>query len=246
MNLVLDIGNTQFKICVFNKQKIEFHSFFKELSKDTISSLIKEYAITKAIYSDTRGLKQEKINELFSSNIPLIELCHTTPIPIKLNYTTPETLGKDRIAGAVASYELFKGLPILVIDIGTAITIDFINEFGVFEGGIISPGPELRYKALHQFTGKLPLLECVEKTDIIGKSTKTAIESGVQNGILFEVNEYILTFYKQYNKLKIVLTGGYAYLFDKKIKYPIFADSFLIPKGLNRILNYNDKKTKIL
>lgn len=240
MNLVLDIGNTQFKMCVFDHNQIEFHSFYNNLDKSLINHLLDEYAIDKIIYSDTRGIKHTDIAKLFPSEIKIIALNHHTPLPIKINYDTPETLGKDRIAGAVGSYEYFPGFPILIIDIGTALTIDFVSASGVFEGGIISPGPELRYKALHEFTGKLPLFAPVEDTNTMGSSTQSAIESGVQNGLLFEINEYILTFQKQYSNLKVVLTGGYYYLFDKKIKYPIFADAFLIPKGLNRILNYNE------
>lgn len=240
MNLILDIGNTQYKICVFNDHQLEFHAYYKQLTAKTIQTIIHDFPIKKAIYADTRGIKNSEITAIFPRNISPIALNKNTPLPIQINYETPETLGKDRIAGAVGAHQLFPQTPVLIIDIGTAITIDFVSETGIFEGGIIAPGPELRYRALHEFTGKLPLISPTEHVKEMGTSTITAIQSGVQNGILFEINQYILTFSKQYNNLKTVLTGGYAYLFDKKIKYPIFADAFLIPKGLNRILNYNE------
>lgn len=239
MNLVIDIGNTQYKICVFHYQEMVFHSYYQKLDAQLIQNLIAEHHITKGIYSDTRGINQVQFYQLFPKNFPITELSHETSLPLKLDYETPLTLGKDRIAGAVGARTQFPEQPVLVIDIGTAITIDFVSADGIFQGGIISPGPELRYKALHQFTGKLPLLEPVENASIIGKSTKSSIEAGVQNGILYEISGYISHYINTHANLKILTTGGYSYLFDNKINYPIFADSFLIPKGLNQILNHN-------
>ncbi|MDA3893722.1 MAG: type III pantothenate kinase [Salinivirgaceae bacterium] len=240
MNLVIDIGNTQYKVCVFDNQELVFHAYVNDFSNAFFSKLKTDFPIKKAIYSDTRGVKKTDLLKVFADQIPVLELTQNTPLPITINYSTPETLGKDRIAGAVGASFLFSGLPCLIIDIGTALTIDFINEEATFEGGIISPGPEMRFKSLHEFTGKLPLVEAAEYTNLIGHSTQTAIQCGVQNGIVHEINEYISRFMEQYPQLKIILTGGYAFLFDKKINYAIFADSFLVPKGLNRILIYNE------
>lgn len=240
MNLIIDIGNTQFKVCVFKNSEIIYHQYITLISYDFISNLVKKYSIKEIIYSDTRGVNKEEFLNKIPDNLKIIELTHKTPLPIKLDYTTPETLGKDRIAGAVAIAMLFEGCASLVIDIGTAITIDFINENGVFKGGVISPGPETRFKSLHDNTGKLPLINPSKNVEILGNSTKKAIQSGVQNGILYEINGYISRFKEQYPELKVIITGGYAFLFEKNINYPIFADSFLIPKGLNRILIYNE------
>ncbi len=243
MNLIIDIGNTQFKVCVFHNYKIVYHTYLTQLKKSFIKGLITEYQIKKAIYSDTRGIDKTEFLANIPDELPVMELTHNTPLPIKSEYKTPETLGKDRIAGAVAASKLFNGNPCLVFDIGTAITIDFISKDGVYKGGAISPGPEIRYRALYEFTGKLPLAEPIENIELLGHSTKTAIQGGVQNGILFEINGYISRFMEQYPNLKIIFTGGFAFLFDKKINYPIFADSFLVPKGLNSILIHNDKQT---
>ncbi len=243
MNLIIDIGNTQYKVCVFNNLKIVYHAYLSKLKKSFISGLIAEYQIKKAIYSDTRGVDKAEFLKNIPAQLPIIELTHKTFLPVTIEYKTPETIGKDRIAGAVAAYNMFKGNACLVIDIGTAITIDFIDESGVFKGGVISPGPETRYKSLHEYTGRLPMVEPVENTELLGNSTQTAIQAGVQNGILFEINGYISRFKEEYADLKIIITGGFAFLFDKKINYPIFADSFLIPKGLNSILIHNDKQT---
>lgn len=240
MNLVIDIGNTQYKICVFNNFEIVYHTVVESIDKFDLTKIVNEYRVKRAIYSDTRGIDHQKLLQIVPPDVKLIELNHHTPLPIKIEYTTPKTLGKDRIAAAVEAANQFKNFPCLVIDIGTALTIDFIDGNNTFKGGNISPGPELRYRALHEFTGKLPKVQPTENCELLGNSTQTAIQSGVQNGIIFEINGYILRLKEQYPEIKIILTGGFAFLFDKKINYPIFADSFLVPKGLNRILNYNE------
>lgn len=240
MNLVIDIGNTQYKLSVFNKDKMVIHNYLDVINSELIHALCQEYNINKCIYSDTRGINYEELKKIIPEHIPMLELTHKTKLPVKINYSTPETLGKDRIAAAVGASKIYPNSNTLIIDIGTALTIDFVSDNNTFEGGIISPGQELRFKALHHFTGKLPLEQAKENTELNGKSTQTAIQSGVQNGILFEINEYISRYSKQYTDLKIIITGGDAYLFDKKIKYAIFAEPFLVPIGLNTIINYND------
>ncbi len=243
MNLILDIGNTRIKVCIFDKTELVYHSTISDLNQDFFRTLQNEFHFEKIIFSDTRGIDKESVKKYFTAEIAILELTHQLAIPIKLKYKTPETLGKDRIAAAVAAADIFRDYPCLIIDIGTALTIDFIDNDGNFEGGIISPGLELRFRALHEFTGKLPKVEPAENTELIGDSTNTAIQFGVQNGLLYEINEYISRFMKHYPLIKIIITGGDAFLFDKKINYPIFADSFLIPKGLNRILIYNELHT---
>jgi len=241
MNLVIDIGNTQVKLCVFNKNEIIYHAYFKNLDSKIFSKLIAEFEVDKGIFSDTRGLEINLLKKMLPPQFNLLELTYKTPLPIKIDYKTPQSLGKDRIAGAVGAWEQHPNTPLLIIDIGTAITIDYVSSNGTFQGGIISPGPEMRFKALHQFTGKLPLLEPIENVELIGNTTSTSIQSGVQNGILYEIKGYIEQYRKNNNEIKIVLTGGFSYLFENKINYPIFADSLLVPKGLNSIINYSSK-----
>ncbi len=239
MNLVLDIGNTQYKLSIFKFNEMVHHQYLDDLKPTLLKEILSEYSIEKAIYSDTRGVSHDSIQKHIPK-IPLIELTYKTKIPIQLNYKTPKTLGKDRIAAAVGATAIFPNTPVLIIDIGTAITIDFISDKQIYEGGTISPGQELRFKALHNFTGKLPLLEPTNKPNLTGNTTKTAMQFGVQNGILFEINEYISRYKNQYPNLKTIITGGDAYLFDTKIKYAIFAKPFLVPIGLNTIIYYNE------
>ncbi len=172
-----------------------------------------------------------------------LALSHTTPLPLENLYKTPETLGKDRIAAIVATSINYKGENVLVIDMGTCVTYDFLNANNQYLGGAISPGFEMRFKALNTFTGKLPKVEYKQDTpELIGNSTKNSILSGVFNGLKHEIQETINQYNLQYNNLKVVLTGGDIKLFDLEPKNRIFADKFLVLKGLNEILNYNAEK----
>ncbi len=237
MNLIIDVGNTQCKISVFNGIDVIYHTQSNHPDEITWTSLFQKYNLVNGIFSDTRGIGIESVSLFMPSGFRLVEFNAELPLPIKINYQTPVTLGKDRIAAAVAAHHQFSGIPVLVIDMGTAITIDFVSEQGIFEGGIISPGPELRYRALHQYTGKLPLLEPVMDTILTPNSTKSAIEGGVQNGIIFEIEGYINRYQELYHHLKILLTGGSAFLVKDKIPTEIIYDALLVPKGLNQILN---------
>jgi len=239
MNLIIDSGNTRVKLVVFNHSQIIFHNSFSDLTIELLRSVIDQYPISKVIYSDTRGCDFIPFVNAFPQIKTFIELTHQLSLPICLVYKTPETLGKDRIAAAVGAHFLFPEKSVLIINIGTAITIDFINQDGVYQGGIISPGPELRFKALHHFTGKLPMVKPTDETLLAGYSTESSIQFGVQNGIVFEINGYIQRYQELNNNLKVILSGGYAEMFEQKIKSPIFVEKFLVPMGLNYILDFN-------
>ena len=181
----------------------------------------------------------ELINYLESTFDFFIDLNEYTNIPIKNLYDSKSTLGKDRLAAVIGANNFYPKSNVLVIDMGTAITFDFINKKDQYLGGSISPGLEMRFSALNHFTGKLPLLKKNEKFSLIGSNTESAIISGVQNGIIFEIDSYINNIKKEYEDLKTILTGGDAIFFDKKLKNTIFVDLNLNFIGLNTILEYN-------
>ncbi len=240
MNLILDIGNTQYKICIYEADRLCYQNSVEKLQDVPFANLAAQFSLKQGIFSDTRGVEAE-VRAWVGDAFPLLELTQFTKVPLQINYETPNTLGKDRLAAAVGAWRLFPEQPSLIIDIGTAMTVDFVSEAGVYEGGVISPGPELRYRALSSFTGKLPYIEAsTDDCAIWGKNTEQSIRSGVQNGLLYEINAYIEEYRAIHQNIKVILTGGYAYLFDKKINYPIFAEFFLVPGGLNTILNYNN------
>ena len=148
-------------------------------------------------------------------------------------------MGKDRLAAVAGAIGLYPNTNLLVIDAGTAITYELINSKHEFLGGNISPGMTIRYKALNEFTSKLPLLSASDETPLIGQSTKEAIQAGVQNGVLFEIQGLINELSSQYPSIKTIITGGDAEFFARKLKNPIFVHPNLVLIGLNRILEYN-------
>jgi len=168
-----------------------------------------------------------------------LELSHSLKLPITIDYKTPNTLGKDRIAGAVGAQSLFLKENILIIDAGTCITYDVVEANGTYIGGSISPGMLMRFKSLNNFTHKLPLVPYREFNELTGKTTEESILSGVISGIAFEMHGFINGYLEKYSSLKIILTGGDAVYFEKTLKNDIFVNSNIVLIGLKEILNYN-------
>ena len=243
INLVIDIGNTRTKLALFNQHDLMFSVPIEQLTVNHLQMLKNEHIqLDQAILSSVKPVDEELIRFLSQNFQLFIELDHHTPLPIENLYETPETLGKDRIAAAVGANELFPGQNILIIDAGTAITYDVVSEKNEFLGGNISLGLQMRFKALNQFTGKLPLINYSDEFQLIGRNTEEAIRAGVQNGILYEIERTIETFNRNYENLQIVMTGGDSIFFDKKLNYSIFVHFNLTLIGLNRILEHNAKK----
>lgn len=163
-----------------------------------------------------------------------------TPVPIKNKYRSAFTLGSDRLAAAVGAAERFPGRAVLVIDAGTCLKFNYVNKNGHYLGGSISPGLEMRFKALHNFTARLPLLNSDSfRPGLVGTDTAGSIRVGVIEGMFHEIKGMIESYRKKDKGLAIIMTGGDAPLFDKRLKTRIFTDPYLILKGLNAILEYN-------
>ena len=240
MNLIIDIGNSGAKIAIFNEGEIVETFHCSNHSLDRLSTLHSRYPIQKGMLSSVVSLNNTIRQQLNEMPFPVIELNHQTPIPITNLYETPQTLGMDRLAAVVAAHYLKPGHAILVIDAGTCITYDFLDKAGNYHGGSISPGMNMRFKALHEYTDKLPEISPLGANPLYGKTTETAIRSGVIHGIEYEISGYIEQQQKKYPELLVFLTGGDDFSFETKLKSIIFADRFLVLKGLNRILEYND------
>jgi type III pantothenate kinase len=163
-------------------------------------------------------------------------------LPIEVHYQTPETLGNDRIAAATGANFLRPDRDVLIIDAGTAITYEIVEASGVYIGGNISPGMTTRFRALHRFTEKLPLVREPEQISWLGTTTETAIQAGVVNGIIYEMDGYIHDVRKKYPDVFVFLTGGHSFYFERRLKNSIFAAINLVLVGLNRILEYNVEK----
>lgn len=242
MKLVIDIGNSFVKIAVFDQDEMIGLQVKEKINTLHIQNILAEYNnINAAILSNVRN-SDKQISELLNNQIYFIELSHTTPIPFKNIYQTPATLGKDRIAAVAAASKMFKGENVLVINAGTCITYDLLTSENEYIGGAISPGLIMRYKALHHFTGKLPLVEAQlnNKAELVGTNTDNSIISGVQNAIVFEVDGMIEQYSSLYPNLKVILSGGDYFYFDKFLKSNIFATPNIVLKGLKEILDFNE------
>lgn len=211
---------------------------FKPLTPERIRKILNEFSPSSGILSLVGEIHPGVIDLLNNRLSLFIELNEKTPIPIQLTYRTPETLGRDRIAAVVGAYMRCPGRNLLVIDAGTAITYDFLSEKGEYFGGNISPGMTIRFKSLHKYTKRLPMLDENGDIPLIGYNTETAIRSGVVSGIVREMDAYIDEFRNKYPGLLVFLTGGHSFYFETKLKNSIFADENLVLKGLNEILNY--------
>ena len=241
MNLIIDIGNTVAKLAVFDgDEQIELLRGSNH-SLDCMKILCHKYPIDRCIIASVITLSNTIKRQLANVSFPVLELNYKTPAPIINMYKSPETLGMDRLAAVVGANYIKPGKNLLVIDAGTALTFEFIDSDGKYWGGNISPGIYTRFKSLSACCDKLPLIEKGGDVPFLGYNTDTAIRAGVIKGIEFEIAGYITEMQKKYPDLLVFLTGGDNFSFDTKLKSIIFADRFLVLKGLNRILNYNVK-----
>jgi len=239
MEAVIDIGNTMIKLGYFINDGI--HEVKEFITKDDLLSDLRYNEIESCILSSVRSqqFNEELVSQL-TNRFKLIILDHHTPLPIQLDYDTPVTLGRDRIAAAVGAWFLCPDSNVLAIDAGTCITYEFVRADGTYLGGNISPGITLRSKAMNDYTGSLPLVNDFDRPSMIGRSTKEALQNGVMNGMIYEVNGYIESFRKHYANLRVILCGGQARYLVNHINYEIFANRNLVLLGLHKILKYND------
>ena len=239
MNLVVDIGNNFFKLGIFQNSNLIFSFSEKNGAIDVeIEKIISKYSeITSALISNVSSIKINDI--LYRFNINIYELDSTFIFPFKLNYQTTETLGNDRLALAAAATILFPNSNNLVIDAGTCITIDFIDNNNHFMGGSISPGVKMRYDSLNHYTANLPLLKNENNFDYPGNSTNASIHAGIIGGVSNEINGFIKQINSKNEKVNVILTGGDAKILSKTLKITIFANQNFILEGLNCILNLN-------
>jgi len=238
MKLVLDIGNTFIKAGVFEQKQLKYSYHSEKLTVDFIKKITKKYAIHAVLLSSVKPVSLKAI-EYLSKNFQYIELSESTPVHIINKYKTPATLGKDRLAGVSGAASFYKSENVLVIDAGTCITYDFINKKKEYHGGSISPGIQMRFKALHTFTGKLPLVSLTNFNRLSGTNTEESILAGVINGAVGEMDAVINNYKEKYGSLKVVICGGDAAFLASRLKNTIFALPELILIGLNEILDYN-------
>ena len=229
INLCIDIGNTSTKAGVFRDGQMV--DYIKPLTHEHFAGIVNDGV--RVLVSKTGS--NSKLEELLSSEH---FLSNQTSIPIKLNYDTPETLGPDRIAAAVGAYLLDPNSPWLIVDLGTCLTIDLLDR-GKFLGGLISPGIDVRLRAMHEFTAGLPLVQMDDSKKFHGKSTEESIQVGASQSIRHEIMGYIHQQNQVYESLKLVFCSENSLHFDKVIKNEIFARPNLVLEGLNYIIQHH-------
>lgn len=242
MNLIIDIGNTCAKAVGFSDGNIVEEVRFDRGEEAKLGDFCCKYAFRRGILSTVSTISDELTDVIEALPFPVMTLkSGETPVPIKNMYATPRTLGTDRLAAAVGANCLQPNRNVLIIDIGTCITVDFVSAAGEYMGGNISLGPTMRLKALHEYTSRLPLVERNGRVEDIGTTTETAIRSGVAHGIQYEIEGYVKSFSAKYPELLVYLTGGVHMDLHFSEKMRIFANNFIVPIGLNRILEYNNE-----
>ena len=246
LNLVIDVGNSRTKLAVFDQHQLTSSVAISELTKEEVLEFIKTIPEkVKNVMLSSVGKEFPELDSFFTGCFDhFLTLSHKLSLPIEMEYETPETLGMDRLSAVVGAKSIFPETDLLVIDTGTCITYDFISASGKYTGGGISPGINMRFQALHNFTGRLPLIDWKndKEIDLIGSNTQNAMKSGVWNGVLAELDGIIARYECNHPALKVVVTGGDSKIFDFVSKKSIFADPNLVLFGLNKLLRYNIEK----
>ncbi len=242
MLLTIDVGNSRIKVAVFEHNKqlelyvLDSNEFFQK-----IKNILKKYSNIEKIILSSVGNIENEVLDFMKTNYSVEIINHQTKFPFSNLYTTPETLGIDRMVLAAGATLMYPKQNRLIIDAGTCITYDYVDSENNYLGGAISPGLKIRYKSLNNYTSKLPLLEPVNDFTIIGNSTNNAIHSGVINGVIFEIEGFISQYSIKNQDLTIILTGGDADFLAKRLKSTIFANSNFLLESLNLLSLYINK-----
>jgi type III pantothenate kinase len=244
-NLVIDIGNSYIKTAIFSFDTITWVESHAAIDEQIIRGIISRYGPQKAIISSVKK-HNESWEAAISEQIPLLKFNNSMATMIKNHYRMPQTLGADRLAGVIGAYATYPGNANLVVDAGTCVTYDGVDAGGNYYGGSISPGLTMRYKALNYYTDALPVIDAdAGFSEDIGYDTTTAIRSGVQSGIRFEILGFIQSYFNQHPDMNVILTGGDSIFFDTVLKNSIFAphikiEPYLVLKGLNAVIQHHN------
>ena len=242
MILVVDVGNTRIKAAVFEDDiLVQNFVFVKEELEKNIKNILKIFInISHLVVSSVGNIEKQSFLE-FKNEVEVHFVSHNDAFPFVNEYETPQTLGIDRMVLAAGATLQFPGQNRLVVDAGTCVTFDFINESDKYLGGAIAPGLQLRYKSLHDFTAKLPLLTLESPRAMVGKSTIESIHSGVVNGLVYEIDGFIDEYRAISSNFIIILTGGDTDFLAKRLKNTIFANSNFLLESLYQTFQYKIK-----
>jgi type III pantothenate kinase len=239
MILTVDVGNTRIKSAVFEDNiLLERFVFVKEELQNNIHFILEKYKTTTHLVVASVGNIEKEVFLSFNNRLKIDFITQNDRFPFTNDYATPKTLGIDRMVLASGAVISFPDQNRLVIDAGTCVTYDFIDQNNHYIGGAISPGLRLRYESLHNYTAKLPLLKLENPNYTIGKSTQESIHSGVANGLAYEIDGFIDNYKAQFSNFIIILTGGDSEFLAKRLKNTIFANSNFLLESLNQTFQY--------
>ncbi len=238
MNLIIDIGNTTAKAALTEDGIIVRKERFPSAEPDVIAGFIDGLTLEAAIVSSVSHDPTMLLYFLSGRINRVHHLTWQSKYPFDIDYATPETLGADRLAAAAGALVHHPGADLLVIDAGSAVTIDLVSD-GIYRGGSISPGLAMRFRSLHEYTGRLPLVTINDNFTFPARTTEDAITAGVVTGLVYEINEYIRTFEEKHNKLVTVITGGDGGVITRHTEKRILHYPDLVTEGLNYLLDTN-------
>lgn len=242
ITICFDFGNTRMKAAVFNKDELTETVYLADDKEETMLQLLKEYQPQKSILSSVIN-HNSAIETLLAAQTQFHKLSNLTKINFTIPVTKPETVGADRLALMAAAVHFFPDNNNLIIGLGSCITYNFINQYHQFLGGSISPGMDMRFKSMNDFTAKLPLVTADWNFPLIGYDTKTNLQSGVIVGIISEIEGFIEKYEQKFGNFNVVLTGGNSRYFASQLKYRIFADHNFLFKGLYALSETNNCRT---
>lgn len=233
--LTIDQGNSSVKIAVWHGLDLVEQESLNEVSRQQLAKLVDRYKPERALVCSVTGNGKRYVQWLESQGLHASEVSLDMPLPIKINYSS--TLGADRIAAAAGAWSLLPGCDILVVDMGSAVTYDFVNRKGEFEGGNIAPGIGMRLRSLHNYTARLPELNGYGDTPLLGHDTATAMRAGAVRGVVAEICYYISQLPEG---TRVVLTGGWSNHVSTFLPFQALVDKCLVTKGLLSILLNNE------
>jgi type III pantothenate kinase len=240
MLLAIDVGNTQIKTAVFEQNTLVQKEITSYLDwKNEVKNSLKNFPKIDTIVVASVGKLQKEDFLNLSESVKLHFISKESKFPFQNLYSTPNTLGIDRMVLAAGAVLQFPNKNRLVIDAGTCITYDFIDAKDNYLGGAISPGIRLRYEALHNYTAKLPLLSKENPEELIGNSTSQSIHSGIINGVTMEIEGFINSNLDKNDNFIIILTGGDSDFLAERLKNTIFANPNFLLESLNQTFQYN-------
>lgn len=237
--ICFDFGNTRQKAAVFRNAVFEEEIILPNAELFTVERMMYVHQPQKTILASVIN-HNPVIENLLAVHSQFHKLSHHTKLNFTAAVSRPETIGADRLALCAAAVHFHPGKNNLIIGLGSCITYNFINQYSQFLGGGISPGMQMRFKAMQVFTAKLPEVEAEWNFPVIGYDTNTNMQSGVIAGISYEMDGFITEYARKYSNFNVVLTGGDCTYFARRLKNKIFADANFLYKGLYALSETNN------